>query len=140
MKKLGLATVTLSALLLLGCGSSGNKANGTEVSGYEVSAAQIMSNKAAILVYQNVSSGVCESEDFKTLLYNKGYRDFITQETANNTTCATYGKRVGNYCGQSILNSGNVNCVVGFNNYVGIHSTDDVSMYETFEILESELQ
>jgi len=99
-----------------------------------------MSEKTAILIYQNVASGVCESANFRDIIYNRGYRDFITQESNNRTTCATYGKNVGPYCGQSYLASGNVNCVVGFNDYVGVTSIDNVSIYENFEILKSELQ
>ena len=93
------------------------------------------------MIYQDVAPNVCNSDDFRTIVYNAGYRDFITQETNNKTTCATYGKRNdGTSCGESYLGSGNVNCVIGFNNFVGVTSTDNINMYENFEILESSLQ
>lgn len=128
MKNTILTSVALGgALLLSACGSSSKEDR--------------ISEKAGILIYQNAAPGVCNSDDFRVIVYNAGYRDFITQETNSNTTCATYGKRNdGTSCGESYLGSGNVNCVIGFNNYVGVTSTDNVSMYENFEILESSLQ
>ena len=126
MKKLGLASVLLGALLLNGCGSSDSSDS--------------IKNKRMVIIYTNVKAGICETSAFRDLLAQNGYQDFSTRETSNNTSCATYGKTVGTECGYIPANTGNVNCVVGVNTLRSGGLPDDVSFYETSEILESALQ
>jgi len=127
MKKLVLASVVLSALLLNGCGSSDSSDS--------------IKNKRIVIIFTNVKAGICETSDFRNELAKNGYQDFDTRETSNNTSCETYGKTVAkDECAYIHGNTGNVNCVVGVNTLRAGGLPDDVSFYETSEILESSLQ
>jgi hypothetical protein len=131
MKKLNLASVLLSALLLSACGSSSGNSNSA------------LSSKRGILIYTNSSPGACEKEDTRQLFYNQGYRGLLLKEISNNSRCETFGRTSGNTCAVYPVPdnpNGSVACAVGFDSYVGTKSTEDIAIYETFEILESELQ
>ena len=125
MKNLTLVSVALSALFLSACGSSKSET--------------AIADKAGVLIYEGAARGACTSDNFKNALYNQGYRDFITKETSTNTTCRTYSKSTQT-CRQIPVNVDNVNCVVGFNNYVGTNIENNTAFYETQELIESTLQ
>ena len=126
MKKLGLATVALSVLLLSGCGGSKKK--------------DPMNDKKYVIILTNISSGICESAEYRNRLSLR-MGGLLTKETANNTSCGTYGKKNdGNECGQEdapVNVRGNKNCVVGFDTLDGQgKQTKSVGNNELFNIAE----
>ncbi|MCF6244773.1 MAG: hypothetical protein L3J43_07020 [Sulfurovum sp.] len=126
MKKLTLTSVVLGALLLSACGGSDDT--------------DPMRAKKGIIIMELVQAGICETSAFRDELAQGGLQDFITRETGTDTTCATYGKTERVNCRYVASNTGPVNCVIGFNSTTAGSIPDNVSMYETFEILESEFQ
>ncbi len=85
-----------------------------------------MSDKNYIVILKNVPSGVCESQLYRDTLKSYGFKGLKTEETTADTSCDTYGKsNDGQYCVEEDYDAGEVNCVVGFNEYSGNY--DDVS-------------
>ena len=104
INKIVVTGITLSALLLSGCGGGGGKNTDP------------MNDKNYIIVEHNVESGICESADFASALTYFGVKDFITRETDTTTSCATYGKvNDAQNCLEEFVGGGSVNCVIGFN-------------------------
>jgi len=104
INKIALTGITLSALLLSACGGGGG---GTT---------DPMNDKNYIGIFTHVPAGICESNEFSTALSDIGLRNFLTRETDNTTTCATYGKANDDVeCAIEYIGGGNLNCVVGFN-------------------------
>jgi len=102
IKKLGLTTLVLSALLLSGCGGGSDK--------------NPINDKKYIVILKNVPSGICESQLFKDRL-SENLRGVLTEEKSNTVNCGDYGKKndqvecdVEYYSG---VTTGNVACVVG---------------------------
>jgi len=124
MKKLGLATIALSALLLSGCGGGGSKKS--------KSITEQISEKNYIVIAHNFPNGICESIPYKQKLQQDGFTNFITNEKDNTASCALYGKSV--YFCESVLYTGelytengylpegNVACVVGFDNHPSLNN------------------
>ena len=98
--------------------------------------------KGGILIYLDASRGACTSEANRQEFYNQGYRDMIFQEVSNTTTCETFNRYDATCAVYRIQNNpnGNVACAIGFDNYIGSTIPNDISFYETSEILESALQ
>ena len=96
------------------------------------SAADPISEKRYIAIVKNVQPGICETEVFRsqlqtTLSQQYGFTvvNLLTEETAADTTCATYGKtNDGVYCAETYEGTGNVNCVIGFDG-IAPESTSD---------------
>ena len=85
-----------------------------------------MSDKNYIVILKNVPSGICESTLYRETLKSYGFEDLLTEETTTDTSCDTYGKiNDGQYCAEAPYDTGDVNCVVGFNGYSGNY--DDLS-------------
>jgi len=126
MKKLGYIGVAFATLLLSACGGSGSSDS--------------IASKKIVIIFTYAQAGVCETSTFRDLLAQEGYQDFTTRETSVSTNCATYGKTYKRDCDYITGHAGNVNCVVGVNSIRQGKLIGDVSMYDTFEILESELQ
>ncbi len=85
-----------------------------------------MSDKNYIVILKSVPSGVCESKLYRDTLKSYGFKGLKTEETTADTSCDTYGKiNDGQYCVEEDYDAGEVNCVVGFNEYSGNY--DDVS-------------
>jgi len=104
------------AIVTSGCGDDGKK--------------ESLSDKKYIVILQDVPSGICESELYRSTLENYGFQDVLTKETSNDTNCETYGKtNDGQYCAIAEYDAGDVNCVVGFNGYSG--SYDELSFRKT---------
>lgn len=119
MKKLGLTTIALSALLLSGCGGSSSKK--------EKTITEQISERNYVLIMHNYPNGVCEDPRFKPLfqegLAQEGVyiSNLITHEEDNTASCALYGKSSTN-CSSDLYNednSGNVACVIGFDSASG---------------------
>ena len=94
-------TLTLSALLLSGCGGGSDK--------------NPMNDKKLIVILKNVPSGICESQLFRDKL-SEELRGVITEERANTVNCGDYGKKNDQVeCGIEYYSgaTGNVACVVG---------------------------
>jgi len=101
IKKLGLTTLVLSALLLSGCGGGSDK--------------NPMNDKKYIVILKNVPSGICESQLYRDEL-SRELRGVLTEEKSNTVNCADYGKRNDEIeCGIEYYSgaTGNVACVVG---------------------------
>ena len=100
------------ALAMYGCGGD--------------SSDESMSEKNYIVILKNVPSGVCESSIYRDTLKDYGFKGLKTEETEAETSCETYGKtNDGQYCAEADYDAGDVNCVVGFNEYSGNY--DDLS-------------
>ena len=85
-----------------------------------------MSDKNYIVILKSVPSGVCESKLYRDTLKSYGFKGLKTEETTADTSCDTYGKiNDGQYCVEEDYDAGEVNCVVGFNEYSGNY--DDLS-------------
>jgi len=101
IKKLGLTTLVLSALLLSGCGGGSDK--------------NPMNDKKYIVILKNVPSGICESQLYRDEL-SRELRGVLTEEKSNTVNCGDYGKRNDEIeCGIEYYSgaNGNVACVVG---------------------------
>ena len=102
IKKLGLTTLVLSALLLSGCGGGSDK--------------NPMDDKKLIVIMKNVPAGICESQAYRDIL-SEDWRGVVTEERANSVSCGDYGKRNDEIeCGiryYSGTTTGNVACVAG---------------------------
>ena len=128
MKNLGLVTIATSVVLLTGCGGGGGSSDP-------------LNDKNYVAILTNVPAGVCESTILANELSNVGLRDFITRETDNTTSCATYGKANDNIeCAVEFIGGGTLNCVVGFNEipqgYRGLtRQTAPVKLYNTMELI-----
>jgi len=131
IKKVGLTTIAISALLLSGCGGGGG--GNTDP----------MNDKQYIIVLTDVAPGICEDPAFTNELRASGFIGLLTRETANNTSCETYNK-VNDYeeCGTRYLGSGNANCVVGFDDFTGSNAyakrTTEGALNDSIEIISSE--
>jgi len=125
MKKLGLATVALSVLLLSGCGGSKKK--------------DPMKDKRYIGIWTEVASGICETAEFRHIVVEAGAsNDVLIKETSGNTSCATYGKKNDdNECAMERIGNGDKNCVAGFNAYTGkqakITNDDSINLSEILD-------
>ena len=126
MKKLGLATVALSALLLSGCGGSKKK--------------DPMNDKRYIAIWTEVASGICETADFKHVVVQAGAsNDVLIKETSGNTSCETYGKKNDdNECAMGRIGNGDKNCVAGFNTFTNnkqakITNDDSINLSEILD-------
>jgi hypothetical protein len=102
IKKLGLTTLALSALLLSGCGGGGGKTDP-------------MNDKNYIVILKNVPSGICESPEYRNIL-SEDLIGVLTEERSNTVSCGDYGKTndqvectIEYYSGVT----GTVACVVG---------------------------
>jgi hypothetical protein len=134
IRKLSLTTLTLGALLLSGCGGGGGGSTDP------------MNDKNYIVIISNVAPGVCESEELQLALSETGLRDFLTRETDNTSSCATYGKNNdGEQCTIDLSGTGDRNCVVGFNEippgYRGLtRQTTPEKLYNTMELISVNFQ
>ncbi len=85
-----------------------------------------MSDKTYVVILKSVPTGVCESQLYRETLKSYGFKGLLTEETTSDTSCQTYGKtNDGQFCAEAEYGSGDVNCVVGFDEYSG--SYDDLS-------------
>ena len=87
MKKLGLATIALSALLLSGCGGGGSKKS--------KSITEQISERQAVFIIHGANRAFCElmlTALKKDLEMNALIKDEIIDTPANTVSCATYGK------------------------------------------------
>ena len=112
IKKLSLTVLTISTLVLSGCGSSS--------SSKEKSITERISDKNYIVILKGIASGICESTEYKDAL-KTNFKELLTSEEPTTVTCATYGHTSktcdeGTYEGAS--NKGDVACVIGFNKYI----------------------
>ena len=134
MRNIGLTTIAISALLLSGCGGSGGGNSDP------------MNDKNYVAIYQDLEAGRCESAEVAAGLTDLGLRDYITRETDNTTSCATYGKvDDGIECAVEYIGTGTRNCVVGFNEippgYRGLtRQTTPVKLYDTMELISVNFQ
>jgi len=132
MKKLGLTTIALSALLLSGCGGGGSKSDPIK-------------KKRYVAIWTEVPAGRCESQEFRIEVIRAGASsDVILKETNANTLCTTYGKKNdGNECGMAYIGGGDRNCVAGFNEYTGSNKqakrTEEVELSDMLNIVASEI-
>ena len=109
-----LKSIAFFTLLLIGISGCGGDSE------------ESMGEKKYIVILKNVPSGVCESAIYRNTLESYGFEDLLTEETTTDTSCDTYGKtNDGEYCAEVDYDAGDVNCVVGFNDYSG--SYDDLS-------------
>ena len=103
IKKVGLATIAVSALLLSGCGGGGGNSNP-------------MNDKNYIVILKNVPAGICESQAYRDIL-SEDLSGVLTEERSNNINCSDYGKKDDEIeCGVRYYTgavTGNVACVVG---------------------------
>ncbi len=101
------------ALLLSACGGFGSSDS--------------MSDKDYIVILRNVPAGICESTLYRDTLKGYGFKGILTEETATDTSCETYGKsNDGQYCAEELYDNGEKNCVVGFDKF----GSSDVSLRE----------
>jgi hypothetical protein len=106
MKKIVLATVALSALLLTGCGGSGGSSNPIDSKNY-------------VIVLTDVHEGICESQQYRDRLASGGVVGAITEETED-ASCDTYGKKNDGYeCAMESVGGGTKRCTIGFDNRTG---------------------
>ena len=118
-----LKSITLLTLLLIGISGCGGDSE------------EPMREKRYIVILKNVPSGVCESAIYRDTLESYGFEDLLTKETATDTSCDTYDKtNDGEYCAEAEYDSGDVNCVVGFNDYSGNY--DDLSFRKSSDFVE----
>ena len=93
IKKLKLMTITLGALLLVGCGGGGGN-NNTPVDTMK----EQMKNKQAIAIIHNYPSDVCKSQKLKDELINISNKEgvhiknIITSVESNDMGCEYYGR------------------------------------------------
>ena len=98
--------LSLGVLFFAGCGGGGSSD----------SSENRWTNKRAIAILRYVPSGICESEEYRSLL-SEDYTGVITEEKPNNTSCEDYGRHNdGDRC--AIVNyegspRGDVACVIG---------------------------
>ena len=105
MKKLGLATVALSVLLLSGCGGGGSK-----------STTEKMKERTTIVITHNYPDEICKSQQLKNELAAEGITDIITSVEDNSVSCQTYGRtNNGSTCYEHTLGGYPNACVVGAN-------------------------
>ena len=110
MKKLGLATVALSVLLLSGCGGGGSKSTGNK------STIEKMKEKTGIIITHNYPDEVCKSQRLKNELAAEGLTDIITSIEDNSVSCQTYGRaNNGAICIEQTLGGYPNACVIGAN-------------------------
>ncbi len=88
IKKLGLTTLVLSALLLSGCGGSGNKSQ---------SITEQISNHDGVFIIHGAKKSFCELVS-DSLVENGDIKDIIIDSPANTVNCSTYGKNEGIDC------------------------------------------
>jgi len=102
-----LSTLLASTLLFTACGSD-KKTKGKDP----------MSKKNYIVIMTEVVSGICESAGYKhSVLTELQLTNAMFRETANNTSCQSYGKtNNGIRCEMIYVGGGNKNCVIGFDN------------------------
>ena len=129
IKKLALTGITLTALLLTGCGGGGGGSTDP------------MKEKNYIIILNDVTSGICESEAFTQELSAGGFTDFLTRETDNSTNCGTYDKTNNDVeCTTQYIGGSDKNCVVGFNDipagYSGLaRQTGPVQLFDTVDLV-----
>ena len=109
MKKLGLTSIIASALLFTGCGGGGGGSD---------EPVNPLVEKNYIVILTEVQAGICESTEFRTELSRLGFENFITEETDNTSSCATYGKENNDIeCTMELVGGGDRNCAVGFDEF-----------------------
>jgi hypothetical protein len=88
IKKLGLTTVILSAILLSGCGGSDNKSQ---------SITEQISERDGVFIIHGTKKSFCELVS-DNLVENGDIKDIIIDSPANTVNCSTYGKKEGIDC------------------------------------------
>ena len=118
IKKLSLAALTASALLLTACGG------GSDNKSYNP-----MESKRYIVIFKGVNPWVCESEEFRYEL-SRRFIGVLTEERTNSINCGDYGRsNNGNTCDIEYYSTytSNVACVVGVD---AVRSYGEVSIVE----------
>jgi len=112
MKKLGLATVALSVLLLSGCGGSKKKSVTDEISSRKY---------VEILRYIPVNNR-CEEADFKQYVINETHAtNLFVAEVDITASCATYKKVENQNClieYYTDADKGNTSCVLAYDSSI----------------------
>ena len=123
IKKLGLTTVTLSMLLLSGCGGESGNNNTTPT------ITEQMKTKDSIIIYHETNLAFCEV--MKAYFSNSSVEDIknvLTYHTNNNIGCNAYGRTT-----TTNLNS-NGNCyeltLADLTDFDSSINLDDISIYE----------
>jgi len=93
MKTLGLATITLSALLLTGCGGGGSK-HKTKM--------QEITERDGVFIIHSTKESMC-SLFTDAVKKESGVKDVIFDSPANTVNCSTYGKVEGSNCENETL-------------------------------------
>lgn len=124
MKKLGLVTVALSALLLNACGGSSE------------STTDKLKKRNAIEIYHNATTGSCIMDNIvPNTIINPEIHEY-----ANTVSCATFNRGAhstayGEYCREfDAQEGGNIACVLGFDDFTG-YKAAKVSGEEANEII-----
>lgn len=95
----------LSLLLFTACGDSSNSSP--------------IYQQKFLIIHTGLPADTCESIEYKTILTNLGFVDFITQETNNDTSCDKYGRLNDNFTCTIIPHKGySKNCSIGYNDLV----------------------
>lgn len=101
--------IAFGTLLFSGCGGGGD---GDNLDGIK--------SKKYVFVYHNIQSGICESSVYLSGLNNGGFRNMLTKEKDNSTTCASLGRANNtNTCVEYYFNVndtgyGDTSCLLGF--------------------------
>ena len=86
-----------------------------------------ISNKPYVVILQGVPGGICETNDYKQRLRDKGFINPITQEVNGLAHCRDYGKmndgevcKEGRYNGDGATYGANLkSCTIGFDGLEG---------------------
>jgi len=109
MKKLGLTTIVLAALLLTGCGGGGKNSSNTN---QPQTIKEQIKSRDIIVIFHNYPDDVCTSQRLKDTLNNNTTTNIITNIVNNNVTCKSYGRN-SETCTENSFSQGTNACVVG---------------------------
>ena len=103
MKKLGFASIALSALLLSGCGGGDSKSTKEKIQ-----------ERTFIVITHAYPDDICTSQGLKDELKTlTSVENIITSIEDNTVNCSYYGRSEGNTCHEQVLGGYPNACVVG---------------------------